>query len=300
MSIGYLFLAISLLTGSTKGYCGKKTSGFLSEYKDAMFINLIRMIFCIIIGFAVSLIGGNVASLAIDGKIAFITACSGVTTSVFVVSWLVSVKRGAYMMLDVFLMLGVVVTITLSFVFYKESVKITQIIGLIVLLVSVVIMCSYNNSIKSKMSVGSFLLLVLCGISNGITDFSQKMFVKSSADANISVFNFYTYVFSAITLFVFYIIFKMKSSNVNSSEKDIFGKIIVYVLVMSVCLYASSFFKTKAALYLPSAELYPLSQGLSLILSSMMSAFLFKEKLTLKCIVGITIAFAALIIINVL
>lgn len=298
--MGYLFLAISLLSGSTKGYCGKKTSGFLKEYKDAMFINFIRMLFCVAIGIAVMLFSGDIRSLAIDGKTAFITMCSGVTTSVFVVSWLVSVKRGAYMMLDVFLMLGVIVTILLSCAVYGETVKTTQIIGLMILLISVVIMCSYNNSIKAKMSIGSFLLLVLCGVANGLTDFSQKMFVKSSADANIAVFNFYTYVFSAVSLLIFYYIFKFKFSSGDSSGKDIFKKICIYVLIMSICLYAASYFKTKAALYLSSAELYPLSQGMSLILSSLMSAFLFKEKLTLKCIVGIIIAFAALLIINVL
>lgn len=48
--------------------------------------------------------------LAVDAKTLAITALSGVTTSLFVVFWLISVKRGAYMMLDVFLMMGVIVT----------------------------------------------------------------------------------------------------------------------------------------------------------------------------------------------
>ena len=35
--MGYLFLAISLLAGAAKGYCGKMTSGYVQGYKDAMF-----------------------------------------------------------------------------------------------------------------------------------------------------------------------------------------------------------------------------------------------------------------------
>ena len=54
--MGYLFLALSLLCGATKGFCGKKTSGFVREYKDAMFANFIRMLFCIAIGFALLLL----------------------------------------------------------------------------------------------------------------------------------------------------------------------------------------------------------------------------------------------------
>lgn len=299
--MGYLFLLVALLAGATKGYCGKKTSGYLSEYKDAMFINFIRMLFCLIIGFTVMIFNGNISSLAVDTQTLLITLCSGVTTSIFVVTWLISVKHGAYMMLDVFLMLDVCIPIIGGKILYNEPIKATQIIGLIILTVAVFIMCSYNNSIKKKINITSFILLLLCGIANGFTDFSQKMFVNSSPNASIAVFNFYTYLFSAVTLLIFYIIFRnSNTSTEKKSEGKILGKIIGYVAVMSVCLYINSFFKTKAAIYIPSVQLYPLNQGTALILSTFMSAVLFKEKLTVKCIIGIITSFIALIIINVL
>lgn len=116
----------------------------------------------------------------------------------------------------------------------------------------------------------------------------------------ISVFNFYTYVFSAAVLGVFLIIFSIKERSQStagvSGLKHIFG----YIAVMSVCLFANSFFKTKAAGFLDSAQLYPLNQGLALMLSSIMSAVLFNERLTFKCIIGLVLSFAGLIIINVL
>ena len=52
--------------------------------------------------------------------------------------------------------------------------------------------------------------------------------------------------------------------------------------------------------YLPAAQLYPLNQGGSLILSSVMAAVFFKEKLTMPCVLGILTAFAGLLFINVL
>lgn len=69
---------------------------------------------------------------------------------------------------------------------------------------------------------------------------------------------------------------------------------------MSVALIANSYFKTKAAAYLDSAQLYPLNQGAALILSTLMASVFFKEKLTVKCVIGIFIAFIGLFIINVL
>lgn len=77
-------------------------------------------------------------------------------------------------------------------------------------------------------------------------------------------------------------------------------KMLGYIVVMSICLYANSFFKTKAAVYLDSVQLYPLNQGLALTLSTVMAAVLFHEKLTWKCITGLLLAFCGLIVINML
>lgn len=297
--MGYLFIAISVLAGATKGYCGKMTSGYVEKYNDAMFINIIRMSICVIIGFLMLLAQGSVGLLAVDAKTLAITALSGVTTSLFVVFWLISVKRGAYMMLDVFLMMGVIVTLLCSKFTFGEDIKGTQWIGLLILLAAVFIMCSYSSSIKEKMTPVSLMLLIATGVANGLTDFSQKLYVHYGINDNAAVFNFYTYVFSALTLLVFYLIFKFKNKE-EAREGEVLKKIFLYVLVMSVCLFLNSFFKTKAAGLLPATQVYPLFQGCALILSSIMSAVFFKEKLTPKCIIGLVLAFIALLIINLL
>lgn len=298
--MGYLFLAVSLFAGAAKGYCGKKTSGYVNGYRDAMLANTVRMVLCTLIGVLLIIAGGNTGQLKPTPEILAISALSGVTTSVFVVCWLISVKKGAYMMLDVFMMLGVLVPIIAGRFVFGEAIKLTQWLGIGVLFIAVMIMCSYNNSIKEKMSISALMLLIVCGAANGLTDFSQKLFVKQLSDVPVAVFNFYTYVFSAAVLGIFLVVFSIRERAQGaagiSGLKHIFG----YIAVMSVCLFANSYFKTKAAGFLDSAQLYPLNQGLALTLSSIMSAVLFHERLTLKCIIGLALSFAGLIIINVL
>ena len=298
--MGYLFLAISLFAGATKGYCGKMTSGYVQGYKDAIIANMIRMTCCILIGFGMILFEGNINDIVPSASLLAVSALSGITTSVFVICWLISVKKGAYMMLDVFLMLGVLVPILAGKLFFNESIKTTQWIGIGILFIAVYIMCSYNNSIKEKITISSLFLLIVCGLANGLTDFSQKLFMKMAGDTPIAIFNFYTYIFSALTLLVFYCIFnrieQTDEEKKTSGIKQIFG----YILVMSICLFVNSYFKTMAAGYLDSVQLYPLNQGASLIISSSMSALLFRERLTPKCVIGLLISFAGLIVLNVL
>lgn len=296
--MGYLFLGLSLISGLTKGFCGKKTSGFVTEYKDALFTNVMRMVLCIVIGFMLIALQGNINLLSVDVTTILITLLSGVTTSVFVVSWLLIVRKGAYMMLDVFLTMGVIVPLVLSNIFFSETIRINQWAGLAVLLVAVIIMCSYNNSIKEKITPGSLCLLILCGVSNGLTDFSQKMFMRVTG-GDAAVFNFYTYVFSAAVLVVLYL-FERSKGDVCHSTKSLVKSVGGYIIIMAVCLFANSYFKTIASSYLSAVVLYPLNSGCGLILSSFMSAIFFKERLTSRAVLGIILAFAGLLIINLL
>lgn len=160
----------------------------------------------------------------------------------------------------------------------------------------IVVLSGYNVRLKGKMTVKSVLLLVFCGAMNGFADLSQKMFVKLNENASAAVFNFYSYLFSFIILSV---VFAFISKKQTSKRKDI-GKITGYILIMGICLFFNSYFKTLAAHNIDAARLYPLCQGLSLIFSSLMATFLLKEKLDFKGAIGIVIAFGALLIINLL
>jgi len=294
--MGYAFLALALFAGVTKGYCGKKTGGYVHGVGGSVMANIIRMALCAVIGLVIVLAGGGASGLLPSGTVMAIALFSGVSTAVFVVSWLISVERSAYMMLDVFLMLGVLVPILAESLLFGESVALTQWLGIGILLVAVVLMCSYNNSIKKKLTLSALALLTLCGLSSGLADLSQKLFVRYSGGTPASVFNLYTYVFAGLTLIIAYPFLKGKKDGGRIEWR----RVAVYIAIMAACLFANSYFKTLAAAHLSAVLLYPLNQGAALILSSLMSATLFRERLTVKAIAGIVTAFIGLLIINLL
>lgn len=299
--MGYLFLGLALVAGLTKGFCGKKTSAAVVLGSDSMIMNVLRMCLCILIGFLLLLAGGDLASLAVDGRVLAITLLSGVASAAFVVSWLLSVRSGAYMMVEVFLLLGVLVPILLCRILFDERITVWQMVGMAVLLVAVYLMCTYNASIKGKMNGKAILLLILCGLSNGFADFSQKLFVKTRPEGSIAAFNFYTYLFAAAVLLVAYFVFRtldVRGGHAPRAPLAVIRPILLYVVVMAVCLFAYSYFKTAAAQYLDAVLLYPLSQGCAVTFSLLMAAFLFKERINGRCIIGVVLSFFALLLIN--
>lgn len=294
--MGYLFLSGALLAGAVKGFCGKKMGGYAKNLRSATLLNLIRMVLCTLMSLIVIVVIGDIGSLTASSSVILISAISGVSTSVFVVSWLLAVRKNAYMMIDVFLMLGTLVPIAFGFFALSEPITFRQCIGFAILLSAVFIMCSYNNAIKVKLSVTSILLLTVCGFANGVTSASQKAFVNMMPDIPVSIFNLYTYGFSAITLLIFFIVAPKK----DKVQFDGVGTKIasLYVLIMAIALTVNSYLNTAAAIYIDSTQLYPLSQGASLMLSTLMATLFFKEKLNVKAIVGIVLAFIALMVIN--
>ena len=294
--MGYLFLSLALICGATKGFFGKKISGYAENTKSAVLLNLIRMLLCIVFSFAVMLFSSDIGYLSFDINIILISAISGIGTAFFVVSWLLAVRKSAYMMLDVFLMLGTLVPIITGYLIYSEPIAIRQIVGFALLLVAVLTMCSYNNTVKEKLSFGSVLLLISCGFANGIASASQKLFVNVFPETPISIFNLYTYVFASIVLSLFFVFASGKEQvkfNGNASKRA-----YVFICIMAMALSLHSYFSTMAASHLDSMRLYPLSQGASLIISTLMASLFFKEKLTSKAVIGIATAFIALLVIN--
>ncbi len=309
--MGYLFLGIALLCGAAKGYCGKKTSGLITRPSDSFLISLVRMIFCIGIGIITVLLDKN-ATLALPMSSLMISLAAGVTSAIFVITWILSVRTGAYMMVDVFLTAGVLIPIISCSVLYGEKISFIQIIGCLLILVAVIIMCSYNNSLKSKITIPSLLLLLLCGAANGCTDLLQKVYTHNRA-GTASVFNFYTYVSATVTLAVCVIIIKI-FEKVKQSKAQVSGKVITdashetkldfklllpYIAVMAACLFFNSFCKTLAAETLDAIVISPISQVGGMLLSSLMAVIFFKEKLNKKGFLGILIALVAMLLINI-
>lgn len=292
--MSYLFLSIALLSGVTKGYLGKKTSGLVSKPHDSIYVSTIRFVICVAVSIAVCLFDGSF-SIAPSGLL--ICGLSGISQALFVCSWLLAVHSGAYMMVEVFLTMGIIIPTVFCDIFFEESISIYQWCGFAMLLAAAYIMCTYNNSIKAKISLKSYLILAFCGVANGLGDFAQKLFIKTQTAYTISAFNLYTYIFAAVILGLIFAVEKtlLKKTVSESCHIKSFG---IYIAAMAVCLFLYSYFKTLAGKTIPAIVMYPICQGISMILSALMAHFIFKERINKKGIFGMLLAFISLMFIT--
>jgi drug/metabolite transporter (DMT)-like permease len=146
------------------------------------------------------------------------------------------------------------------------------------------------------MAIDNILALFLLALFGSISDKVNTRFGKRTPFITVGT------VIAAVALIACSLIFRAKEKKTHTllSPVKIVQPVWGYVAVMSVCLFLNSYFKTTAAIYLDASQLYPLNQGLVIVLSAIMAAIFFKEKITARCLLGMVIAFAGLIFINVL
>ncbi len=292
--MGYLFLVLSVLSGSAKGFCGKKISTKVASLKGIFYITLVRMLLCVIIGGVTVFLLDSALPVARPVTIG-ITALSGFSTAMMLVLWISGIKTGSYVMMDVFLMLGAGLTIVLCDIFLHMRPTASQCIGYFILLIATIIMCSYNRTLSGKLTFKSVLIPAFCCIFNGVADFSQKLYVTIVPDSGIAVFNFYTYLFASVVILLFFMAECLKNKAPNDGKAP---GVLKFIFIMAIFLFANSYFKTLAAKHISAAILYPMTNGLALTFSALMSALFFGEKINKMCFAGLCTAFISLIIMN--
>lgn len=289
--MGYISVFLALLAGTTKGFFGKRISVKTSTQRKSVFVNAVRMVLCVLISFIVLIPEMLRGGIYLDASAWLYGSLSGIMLSLFLVTWLLAVRRGAFMLISVTQMFGVIVTLVCAFLVFRTPILPRQILGVLILVIAVVIMGSYSTSLKGKLSVGTVLLLLLCGVSSGLYDFSLKLFTHGSG-ASISTLNLISYAASA---FVLALVLLLPTHEERFDAKKLLGATLLPLLIMSVCLFLNSYFKALANNYLTPAQVYPIYQAGGLIFSAAMSAIFFKERITPRCVVGLVLAFIAIL-----
>ena len=294
--MGYLYMLAAVASNAVKGFCGKKQSLLISGPRDAMTVNFLRMVCCAFVGAGILAVS-NESFVPPSGSAALpILIISGLSNASQVVCWMLAARLSAVTLMDVFATLGLIVPmVTCSFLF-NETIRPVQWIGYVLLCIAAAIMCSYSVSLKKKkMGFADFALLLGFGFSLGVTDLTQKLYVNYCPEPSTGMFNFYTFLFAAV--------FTGLAAWITPKAADTppcpLKKACPYIIAMALSLFLVTWCKTAAAGILPAAQAYPLYQGGVLISMALVGAVFFGEKITRRCILGMSMTFLAMLMMNV-
>jgi drug/metabolite transporter (DMT)-like permease len=316
--MAYLFISIALVFMAVKGYCGKKTSNCMRDTGDSFLFSLVRMIFCILIGLVPLALDGAWADLRLDGGMAAICLLAGASNAAFLVGWILAVQKNTMVMVDVTLTVGSIIPAVLCALLFGEAILWQKMIGFGFIILASLILSGNPTAAKKGSGFLGILLLVLAAVGEGMVSFSQQLYKQYYSGMEgalgdsvypMSVYHFYTYVFSGALLLVFFLIYEgVAYAKAPAGQKPMpkarlesLRNPILYIVVMAVCLFLANYFQTIAtSTYgMPSQIMYPLIKGACLITVNITAMVFFGEKITKRSVLGSLVALLGIIVMNV-
>ena len=298
--MAYVYLLLSLTGGLVKGFSGKELSRSVGGMKDSLFVNLIRMLLCALIGGILLLVEEGWAGFSVGIPELCIFTASGLSMGAFCVCWMCAYRSEAYMFLSIFTMLGTVITCFGGVLFYHEHISIGKWCGIGLLICAVLVMSRYNKEIRRRKNLTKrdVCILVVGCLGASFSDFLQKVYIKEIGNSP-AVFNFYTYFICAVLISIILIIFSFCKHSFQISACLVDKNKVFGYMGISLFLYMNAIFKTMAvAEGLTTAEIFPVLSRANLILSAILASILYKERITKRSVIGMTAAFAGVLFLN--
>lgn len=301
----YLCVLIALLLLTIKGYSGKKTSIYVRNEGDSFLFNLIRMIFCIAVGIIIIIAENSQNFLAIDKTMLIICFFAGLANSAFLVGWLLAIQKNSMVLVDVTLTVGSLIPAVLCAILFMEPISLPKMIGYGLIISASYILSGYSKAVVGNQGISGIIFLAVAAIGDGLTGFCQQLYKHYCIKYPNSVYQFYTYLFASIILFIVwfgYILTKRKTAVVKEEKMKGKGKLVLHIAIMAVCLFAASYLQTAATsdYGMPSQVLYPVIKGGCLITVNITAMLFFGEKPNKRSILGSCIALLGIIALNVL
>ena len=193
---------------------------------------------------------------------------------------------------------GFLIPIFYGLIFWNEEASIFQWIG-IGLIVVALFLIIYNGKGEGKLSSWlPFAIIAMLG--SGINAIFQKTHQYSDFANELPLFLVCSLLFSAVftgiaTLFIK----ESKSEKIQLSKKEKTIKILVPIC-LGICVGALNFLNLMLSGKIPSAILFPIYNIGSLILTSVISAIIFKDRITKKQFVGLAIGVIAILMVGIL
>lgn len=200
---------------------------------------------------------------------------------------------GSLAIYSMFMMLGgMLLPFLYGTVFLHETVSVGKGLGTLLLTLFIILQALWQKSpeeeeIRNKSKKTSYLFFILClviFVINGMTGVVTKIHQISAGSVDEVSFTVLSCALSAIFSFVLLLVcyLKNRSDTHIRSVSALKRKPIVIMAFIAAATYMGNFLHLKAASNVPASVQFPLVSGGVIVLSALVSAFIFREKLRKK------------------
>lgn len=187
---------------------------------------------------------------------------------------------------------GMIVPCIIGHFLWSEKLSVLSIMGILVTIFAITLLKD-NRAATTKFKAKGIIFGLIIFLTSGGVMISQKAMGVYFETEGVSAYTLYSFIVPALILSL---LSKPKTiKNINLKDKKTIG---FCALGSAISLSVIGFVMTGLASSVPSVILFPLFNGLGIVFVCISSVFAFKEKLSIKNVVGLSLGVCGLYLVN--
>ncbi|MBQ3133870.1 MAG: EamA family transporter [Clostridia bacterium] len=292
--MGYLYIGAILLMRMMQQYCNKPICAMFPRSGRAQSRYLIfSMGLSAVLGLLMLLVTG--AFSGFDWVTVVLALVAGLSTAGNKLWGAMAIKEGSIVVNSIFSTASLILPCLAGVLFFDEPMSVWQWLGTLVFLAAAYLMTvSGGKGNTAKPFTWKVLLyLVLSFFTNGLVMVSQKTLTYVNPDANITLFTMLMFAIPVL-LFSLMIAFGKREAEPEKLAPGIY----LPAVFISVAFFVVNYCVTAATKHIPTALLFVVSNGGSILAALLVSLIFFKDRYNWRLVVGLILGVISLLMIN--
>lgn len=217
---------------------------------------------------------------------------SGICIVIASVCSQLALQSGTMALSSMFSAAGLLIPCVTGIFWFDQPMSLWQWLAVIVLLGATYLLVISSRTVYARFSLKTIWLLLGSFLANGATMLLQTVYSLHSGGENVAGFSFFTFAVPAVLLI------GMAHCTGTGEQRQLPKRLYGLGICLAVALFVINQLATQAAAVVPGAVLFTLISGSTTVISALVGAFLYREKLGISGIIGLVIGVAALVIIK--
>lgn len=286
----YLLLISSVLAGSGRSLFVKGCNKSIENTAQLFFCTFLSSL---IAGILIALSG--ISDLMISDRRTVLFASLFAVANILVdICNMQAIKTGSYALSSVFLSSNFIIPSLSGAIFWNEPVSGGQIVGLVLIVTALIIVTTTKDNVtasSAKWGIFAFGSLIF----GGCIGLIQKSYCMSALNVNLTLMLVIAFIIKTIFAFICFSFFSLKQYG-KMKFRPANKHFMLCAMGMSACMA----YVMKANLYLsgalPSMITFPCLNGGEILVTTLCSVVIFKEKLSARKILGIVVTICGIVL----
>ena len=281
----YLLLSVSMLSMVLQnGIFNSVSKSSLKDKADRFYFNSYTYLICFLLFLLLAFSGSfSIYSLGLGLLFGAVTMLSGYYK-------LSALSKGPMHITTLITSASMIIPAMSGAMFFGERFSVGKAFAIILLIFFIYISLKKDNN--TNFCKGWFVCIVLAFLFQGAIGILQKIHQTSSHKNELVLFLGVAFLFS----FAFSMYLAKREKNIYEFKK----KEYIFAIICGVCTFAMNYINLKLSGLIPTQLFFPLVNGSSIILTALVSIFIFKETVTKHQVVGLAGGLLSLVLICIL